>query len=219
MRVRLIQKDINQLDLHRYLPGPAESAVDLICFPELGATGCLYEPRAVPAVEEIIAPLADCPAAVMFGAARQNEGRLFNTYFYIKDGRYLTYDKVNLFSPFNEDAVYQAGTAPGVFDTDLGHIGVAICYDVRFPDLFAKLKARGVDLVVVPAAFPRIRIEDWRMLLRQRAKETGVPVLGINAVGSDARHEFGGRTAAIDRQGGVVAEAGETGETALDITL
>jgi predicted amidohydrolase len=96
---------------------------------------------------------------------------------------------------------------------------VSICYDVRFPDVYGELQEAGVERLFVPAAFPRVRIEDWKRLLVERAQETGLPVIGINSVGDDGENEFGGSTMVVDADGRVLAQADETSEQILEVTI
>jgi predicted amidohydrolase len=155
----------------------------------------------------------------MLGLPRKSESSLNNTFLYYENGKTQIYDKRNLFPPMNEDKVYAAGSEPGIFDTIAGRIGIAICYDLRFPDVFDDLKVGGAEMIFVPAAFPRVRINDWRRLLAERAEQTGLPVVGINTVGDDGTNEFGGSTMMIKPNGEVVAQLDETTETYLDIEI
>ena len=138
---------------------------------------------------------------------------------YYSGGHWQVYHKINLFEPMNEPKVYLPGDEPGVFDTVHGEVGAAICYDLRFPELFATLKERGAQVIFVPAAWPRVRIDDWRRLLIERAKENGLPVVGVNCVGDDGVNEFGGSSMAVDAAGNVLVQAEETGETHIEVEL
>ncbi len=127
------------------------------------------------------------------------------------------YDKIHLFGfqqgdeSYNESASIEAGTQPVCFDTPWGRVGLAICYDLRFPELFRALD--NVDLLVVPSAFtvPTGRAH-WELLLKARAVENQCFLLAP-AQGGD--HESGrktwGRTMALDPWGEKLAEL-ETGE-------
>ncbi|ROR34873.1 carbon-nitrogen hydrolase family protein [Inmirania thermothiophila] len=100
---------------------------------------------------------------------------------YGPDGALLArYDKIHLFDVdvpgsderYQESETIEAGTAPVVAETALGRIGLAVCYDLRFPELFRTLLARGAELFVLPAAFTAVTGRaHWEVLVRARAIE------------------------------------------------
>ncbi|TLY61867.1 MAG: carbon-nitrogen hydrolase family protein, partial [Gammaproteobacteria bacterium] len=100
---------------------------------------------------------------------------------YDADGkRAARYDKIHLFDVdipgraerYRESAHVAAGSTPAVVDTPVGRVGLSVCYDVRFPELFRRLSAAGAQLLTVPSAFtgPTGRAH-WETLLRARAVE------------------------------------------------
>jgi nitrilase len=110
--------------------------------------------------------------------------------------RVARYDKIHLFGfqkgdeHYNESATIEAGQHPVAFDTPFGRVGLSICYDIRFPELY---RALGVtDLLVIPAAFTETtgRVH-WEVLLRARAIENQSYVL---AVAQGGQHENGRET-------------------------
>ena len=137
-------------------------------------------------------------------AVRTAEGKVANRAFVIApDGSVRArYDKMHLFDvdlptgeSWRESAVYSAGAgAVIVNDTPVGRLGLTICYDLRFPDLFARLAEAGADVIAVPAAFtvPTGRAH-WEVLLRARAIEAGLFVVAAAQVGSheDGRETYG----------------------------
>ena len=110
--------------------------------------------------------------------------------------RVARYDKIHLFGfqkgneRFNESATIEAGSRPVAFDAPFGRVGVSICYDIRFPELY---RAQGaVDLQVIPAAFTETTGRaHWEILLRARAIENQCYVL---AVAQGGKHENGRET-------------------------
>ncbi|MFW6379904.1 MAG: carbon-nitrogen hydrolase family protein [Halorhodospira sp.] len=99
---------------------------------------------------------------------------------YGPDGRRVAcYDKIHLFDvevgpgeAYRESATQQPGSEPVVLDTPVGRVGLAICYDLRFPELFRALVAAGAELLVVPSAFTAVTGEaHWHVLVRARAIE------------------------------------------------
>ena len=100
---------------------------------------------------------------------------------YDSDGkRAARYDKIHLFDVdipgraerYRESAHVAPGSTPAVVDTPVGRVGLSVCYDVRFPELFRRLSAAGAQLLTVPSAFtgPTGRAH-WETLLRARAVE------------------------------------------------
>lgn len=219
LQTLIIQKNINDTDYVRYLEAASAKAVDLVCFGELSTSGCLYKPAEVDSLETILTSLKEYRFGIILGFPHQTGRGLFNSCLYYKNGAYQIYNKIHLFELMNEDRLYQPGNQLGLFETDFGKIGVAICYDLRFPEIFSRLKESGATKVFVPAAFPRVRIADWRELLVKRAKDNEVYVVGINCVGNDSTNEFGGTSMVVDPQGRVLAQAGEEREEVLQIEL
>ena len=129
------------------------------------------------------------------------------------------YDKIHLFDvdlptgeSWRESAVYQPGKgAVLVNGTPIGKLGLTICYDLRFPTLFARIAEANADVISVPAAFtvPTGRAH-WHVLLRARAIEAGLFVVAAAQVG---RHEDGrqtyGHSLVIDPWGEVLLDMGE----------
>ncbi|HFC52888.1 MAG TPA: carbon-nitrogen hydrolase family protein [Gammaproteobacteria bacterium] len=90
------------------------------------------------------------------------------------------YDKIHLFDvalresgeEYNESATIQPGSVPVVLDTPFGRLGLAVCYDLRFPELFRTLAGQGAELIALPAAFTAITGRaHWEVLVRARAIE------------------------------------------------
>ncbi len=135
------------------------------------------------------------------------------------DGESLgCYRKIHLFDASVDDATgsyresddYRPGEDVCVLDTALGRVGVAICYDLRFPALFQQMLSVGVDIIVVPSAFTRATGQaHWLPLLRARAIECQSLVVGANQGGEHAGgRQTSGGSVIIDAWGRVLAEAG-----------
>lgn len=127
------------------------------------------------------------------------------------------YDKIHMFDVtlpsgenWQESAAYAGGEAVTVVDTPLGKLGLSVCYDLRFPELYRALVDRGATLITIPAAFTVSTGEaHWHVLMRARAIETGCHVVAAAQSGSheDGRQTFG-HSIAIDPWGAVLADAG-----------
>ena len=129
------------------------------------------------------------------------------------------YDKMHLFDvdlptgeSWRESATYSAGDGAVLVEgTPLGRLGLTICYDVRFPSLFARLAEAGADAIAVPAAFTVPTGEaHWHVLLRARAIEAGLFVIAAAQVGAhaDGRQTYG-HSLVIDPWGEVLLDMGE----------
>jgi len=129
--------------------------------------------------------------------------------------RIVKYDKVHLFGfadgkeRYDEGATIEAGSRLAAFDTPLARVGLSICYDLRFPELY---RALGVtDLLVIPAAFTETTGRaHWEILLRARAIENQCYVLAVAQGGvHESGRETHGNSMLIDPWGDVVARLGK----------
>jgi nitrilase len=139
------------------------------------------------------------------------------------DGRRLArYDKIHLFDVdvgesgerYRESASIEPGDAAVTVDTELGCIGLAVCYDLRFPELFRALLAKGAEILVLPSAFTDTTgAAHWHLLCRARAVENLCYLL---APGQGGLHDNGRRTYGHSLIAGpwgeVLAECTESGE-------
>ncbi|MET0404909.1 MAG: carbon-nitrogen hydrolase family protein, partial [Cystobacter sp.] len=147
-------------------------------------------------------------------------GRLYNTtVVFGPDGsRLAVYRKIHLFdvdvgdgTPYLESAAVAPGAEVVVADTEVGRLGLSICYDLRFPELYRRLSAGGATLVAVPAAFTLMTGKDhWEVLLRARAIENQCYVF---APAQGGRHSpqrvTWGHAMVVDPWGLVTARASE----------
>jgi predicted amidohydrolase len=128
------------------------------------------------------------------------------------------YDKIHMFDvdlgngeSYRESATFQPGGAAVLADTPWGGLGLTICYDLRFPQLYRSLAQAGARILAVPAAFTRTTGRaHWHVLLRARAIETGCFVLAPAQCGE---HEGGrqtyGHALIVSPWGTILADAGE----------
>ncbi|KAA3631043.1 MAG: hypothetical protein DWP97_13995 [Calditrichaeota bacterium] len=222
MKILLVQKDITNGEIKTILDDVSDSDADLVLFNELAPTGCLYngaEESDFPQIKDLSELCTGHPFEVMIGTPRWENGLMYNSYIYYGKDSTLIYDKINLFEPMNEHLHYQPGQRSNIFDTKYGKFGVTICYDVRFHALFDGFKKASVDYILAPAAFPRVRINAYKKLLKEHAINTGKPVIAINAVGDDGTNEFGGSSMVIDNTGKIMAQADEVNETIIEVEL
>ena len=126
------------------------------------------------------------------------------------------YAKVHPFTFGREPERFSGGTAVDIYAWEpsgpdgAGAIRVcpAVCYDLRFPELFRAGLARGAEMFVLGANWPDARHEHWRLLLRARAVENQAFVVGVNRTGHDPHLRYAGGSSVIDPTGEVLIEAG-----------
>ena len=133
--------------------------------------------------------------------AAHPHAKVSNTCFVLDDQGALQtrYDKIHLFDvslgdgpPFRESEVIHPGNKAIIVNTPFGVLGLSICYDLRFPELYRKLAQQGATIFAAPAAFTLTTGKDhWELLLRARAVENFAYVLAANQWG---RHPGGRRT-------------------------
>ena len=158
-------------------------------------------------------------------ALKRDDGRLANRGFVIDGSGEVRgrYDKIHLFDvdlptgeSWRESASYAPGEQAVVVDgTPVGRLGMTICYDLRFPALFAALSEAGAEVISVPAAFTVPTGEaHWHLLLRARAVEAGLFVV---AAAQGGRHEDGretyGHSLVVGPWGEVLLDMGDSNGT------
>lgn len=129
------------------------------------------------------------------------------------------YNKIHLFDVdvddghgcYRESDTFLAGEEVVVVDTPVGRLGLAVCYDIRFPELFRAMFSESVDIIAVPSAFTLLTGEaHWLPLLRARAIENQCYIVGANQGGVHSKsHSTSGGSVIIDGWGKVLAEAGQ----------
>jgi predicted amidohydrolase len=222
-----------------------QHGADLVVLPELWAPGGFSyrtwqrdaEPVEGPTVKAIRVAAQEIGAFVHAGSiiesapeATGEDGRgLFNTSVLLgPTGDLLaTYRKVHRFGfGVGEPLLLDAGSrvvAVPLPGTDDGHghpavVGLATCYDLRFPEMFRALLDAGAQVVLVPAAWPAARIEHWTVLGRARAIENQSALVAANTAGTHAGTPMGGRSQVVAPTGEVLAEAGD-GEQVLVVDV
>lgn len=162
------------------------------------------------------------------------DGRFANRSFLIDPSGAIVarYDKMHMFDvvvsdteQYRESAGYRPGTRAVLAQTPFGRVGLTVCYDLRFPPLYAALAQAGADVLLVPAAFsPVTGAAHWEPLLRARAIETGCFVIaaaqtGTHAIKGKSRKTYG-HSMVISPWGEVLLDAGtKTGVHFVDMDL
>jgi len=225
MRVAAVQMDLawEQVDenLQRaagHIARAAELGAELVTVPEMFATGFSMNAEALAEadggpIEAFLSERAQEHGIHLLGTkACRTSGRPVNAaLLFGPDGSLLsTQHKIHPFTLAGEQHHFDAGSELVV--TPVGGFGLAtaICYDLRFPELFRALTFRGATLVVVPANWPIPRVAAWSHLLVSRAIENQCYVIGVNRVGTGAGLQYDGCSAIVDPLGEVLASGRDT---------
>jgi predicted amidohydrolase len=161
-------------------------------------------------VETLKGLTAELQMVVVGSLPEKDDGQIYNTAYVIDQGQIVgTYRKLHLFSNMGEDRFIASGNKSLVVPTSVGRIGVAICYDLRFPELFRKLALEGAEILCLPAEWPKPRQDHWRTLLLARAIENQLFVVAANCCGIQGKLDFFGMSLLIAPRGEVLAEGGE----------
>ena len=240
MKVSLIQMNVafgmprdNFEKTNRLLLQAKEEQPDVIVLPELWNTGFfpkenLYEMAddyasetrtlcAIFSVEKNVNVLAG-------SVTERRQHRLYNaSYAFDRNGSTVgQYDKMHLFSPMGENAVYTPGDHLGLFQFDGVKCGVEICYDIRFPELTRAMALKGLDVLFQVAQWPVQRLDHLHTLAKARAIENQCFVCVCNGCGIAPGTQFGGGSRVFSPTGKTLAMADGTEQIIsadLDLTI
>lgn len=213
------------------IAGAAAGGAAMLFTPEM--SGLLDQDRAraatslaTPEEDRVLAAVREAAAKhgiwVHLGslALKRDDGKLANRGFVIDGGGAIraTYDKLHLFDvdlptgeSWRESASYAPGERAVTVETPLGVLGLAICYDLRFPDLFRAMSDAGATLFALPAAFTRpTGAAHWHVLLRARAIEAAAYMIAAAQTGThaDGRSTYG-HSLVADPWGELLLDMGE----------
>lgn len=176
-----------------YIDEASQKNVELIIFPEMTLTGFSININKTCEIQdksETIASFQNLAKqykiAVLFGVVIKEEEKALNQSVFIdEDGNILgKYNKIHPFSFSGEDKYFNAGNQLKVVQYKDYNIGLSICYDLRFPELYSSY-AKVCDMIVNIANWPEKRVEHWSTLLKARAIENQLYVVGVNRTGID----------------------------------
>ena len=248
MRIALCQTNCgedaaaNEEQVFGLLEAAVGEGVDLVALPEvwpLQGSATLIREAAEPVPGPRIDRLADFARThhvwLHGGSVLERDGEhVFNTsVLFDREGAPVaTYRKIHLFDadppgavPSRESSVFAAGDQVVTAETEFGRVGLSICYDVRFPELYRALAVQGATILFVPAAFRyETGVDHWSSLLRARAIEDQAFVVAAGQWGTwgppgRKRRNFG-HSLVADPWGRVIAEAPDgVGVTVADLDL
>lgn len=157
----------------------------------------------------------NCGVVLIGGSINSERDKIYNSAFVYQNGaEILRYDKIHAFSLARENEVVSGGDRLGIcevkFKNHAVKIGVAVCYDLRFCEIFRALALRGAQIVFVIAQFAQSRIEHFITLARARAIENQIFICAVNGCGDTGQGEsFGGNSMLIGPGGEIVARLGK----------
>lgn len=231
MRASLIQISVNEgesVESRRERVGSlvrGQAGADLVVLPELWTTGAFAfeefgreaEPLEGPTHEAMAKAARDAEVWLHAGSIpeRDSYGTLYNTslVFSPSGDRVAAYRKIHRFG-FDKGEAVLMGRGEDLVTVRLPEttVGVATCYDLRFPELFRGLVDAGAETLVVPAGWPERRRAHWTLLAQARAVENQAFVLACGTAGTHAGVPQAGHSIVVDPWGEVLAEAGSDEE-------
>ena len=196
---------------------------DLVVFPELWHSAYALEQAVQFACSVTAGPAAKGSFARFAGLAQahqtavagslleEEEGHIYNTMVLYDAQGHLqaSYRKLHLVPMLDEPRYLQAGDSLQQVQMGPHQAGLAICYDLRFPEMFRRYVLEGCQCILLSAEWPHPRGEHWRLLLRTRAIENQCFVFACNRVGTSDGISFCGHSAVIDPWGNVLVDGQE----------
>jgi predicted amidohydrolase len=191
---------------------------DVVVLPELWSSAYDLERAAVHASaldQGMFAMVADLAReyhiAIVGSLLEARAGKIYNTATFhdARGNRVGMYRKLHLVPMLDEDKYLAGGDDANVFDTEFGTFALAVCYDLRFPELWRHYALAGAHLVFIPAEWPQKRIAHWRTLLPARAIENQIFIAACNRVGTSKGETFGGSSMIVDPWGEILVQGDE----------
>ncbi|MGQ9713903.1 MAG: carbon-nitrogen family hydrolase [Anaerolineae bacterium] len=210
--------EVNRACLAAWAEQAALAGAEFLFLPELWDVGYAHERWASAA-----APLEGGSFAALVHVAREHrlyvvasalerhEKGLSNTAVVVSPAGEVVgaYRKIHLIPLFQEDRYLYPGDAPVLVEFPWGKAGLAICYDLRFPELFRAYALGGAEMIFLVAEWPQERIAHWQVLAQARAIENLAFVVACNSTGADESGAFGGHSLVVGPWGEVLVEGGE----------
>ena len=186
-------KEENFEQCKRSLKIASKNSTDLIIFPEMTLTGFSINIDLIAEDEDNSDTIRKFSKlalayniAILFGVVIKSDEKAFNKSLFISPkGEILgQYSKMHPFSFLGEERYFKSGEDLEIVQYQGFKIGLSICYDLRFPELYSCM-AREVDMIVNIANWPKKRVDHWNTLLKARAIENQLFLVGVNRVGKD----------------------------------
>jgi predicted amidohydrolase len=189
-------KKENLIICEEYIKEASYENIDLIIFPEMTLTG--FSKNIILTAEDgktsetigsfqILAK--NYNIAILFGVTIQDKNKALNKSIFVNNyGNILgSYTKIHSFSFAGEDKYFNSGSQLSVIEFNNFNIALTICYDLRFPELYSAY-SKNCDLIINIASWPKKRVKHWNALLKARAIENQLFVIGVNRIGTDGNN-------------------------------
>lgn len=186
-------KKENFLLCEEYIKEASTKNIELIIFPEMTLTGFSIDIKKTSEDEadsETINKFKKLSKnyniAILFGIVIKDNEKAFNKSIFIDNKSNILgiYSKIHPFSLAGENKYFNSGDKLSIVDFNGIKIGLSICYDLRFPELFSAY-AKKSDLIINIANWPSKRVDHWKTLLKARAIENQIFIIGVNRRGKD----------------------------------
>ena len=204
MRIALVSleqiwedKNANITLCEDYIKYASKNRIELIIFPEMTLTGYSMniaensenknDSNTINSFKKFAAKYN---IAIVFGViiSENNRKGTNRAYFVNNKGEVLdNYSKIHPFSFAHEDKFYLAGNKMSITSYKSVNFALTICYDLRFPDLYSLLSEKS-DVIINIANWPKKRVEHWKCLLKARAIENQLYLIGVNRIGIDGNN-------------------------------
>jgi len=215
------EKTENLKKIEKIVTKAKKHSVDLIVFPEMALTGYKVRDEIYELAETIPGPSTSIVERIarktgkyiIFGMPERSEktqATIFNSAVLVGPKGFVgKYRKMYLptHSMFEEKRYFRPGYQPAVFDTELGRIGLIICYDIFFPEVARLTRLEGAQLLVCISASPAVRRTFFETLITARAMENTTFLAYVNLVGIEDGLQFGGGSRLVGPQGKTLVEA------------
>jgi omega-amidase len=185
-----------------------DAGAELLVLPEMCTTGFTMDAAAFaedfdgPSVKALTSIAAEHELSIVAGISMSRGGKFLNSAVaFSPDGSIVgTYDKQRLFGFAQETSIYSGGDRPCVVDVDGVSLGLFVCFDLRFPELFREV-GPDVDALVVIANWPTTRHRHWEVLTQARAIENQCYMIAVNRVGEADGLQYRGGSVVFDPWG------------------
>jgi predicted amidohydrolase len=214
-------KAVNLQKIEELTKRAMQKGADLAIFPEMSLTGYVLHDQVYELAEQITGPSVQqienlakkTKTHIIFGMpelCENTKATIYNTSVIIGPrGLIGKYRKMYLptHSVFEEKRYFRSGHEPAVFQTDLGNIGLTICYDVFFPEVFRLSRLKGAQLLVCISASPAVRRSYFEILTAARALENTAYLAYVNLSGLEDGLQFWGGSRLLSPTGDILAKA------------